>query len=170
MSCECSKPILIFGGGSGGGAAATLYTTSATLLGDRVVNANNHDLTFNMGTGDYIINGLLSTTGIDLAQITTNPGDATTLWVSGAQQQLILGDYNISRKVSNDAGNLVTVGSDNAAYFSPSLLCFALANCSIDALQDVQLLGLATSGTVLTWSDTYGGFIPQTPFTYFNIS
>ena len=170
MSCECSKPILIFGGGSGGGAAATLYTTSATLLGDRVVNANNHDLTFNMGTGDYIINGLLSTTGIDLAQITTNPGDATTLWVSGAQQQLILGDYNISRKVSNDAGNLITVGSDSAAYFSPSLLCFALANCSIDALQDVQLLGVASSGKVLTWSDTYGGFIPETPFTYFTVS
>lgn len=170
MSCECSKPILIFGGGSGGGAAATLYTTSATLLGDRVVTANNNDLTFNMGTGSYIINGLLSTTGVDLAQLTTNPGDATTLWVSGAQQQLMLGDYNISIKVSNDAGNLITVGSDSAAYFSPSLLCFALGNCSIDALQDVQLLGVASSGKVLTWSDTYGGFIPETPFTYFNIS
>lgn len=62
-------------------------------------------LPFNMGTGDYIINGLLSTTGIDLAQITTNPGDATTLWVSGAQQQLILGDYNILPKSQSDSGS-----------------------------------------------------------------
>lgn len=170
MSCDCSRPIIILSGGSGGGSAATLYTTSATLLGDRVVNANNNDLTFNMGTGSFIVNGTVSATGFDLTRLSVNPGDSTTLWVSGLQDQLMLGDFNISLKVSNDAGNLLTVGSDDAAFFSPALLCFAISNCSINSLYDVNLLGTPADGTVLTWSNTYAGFIPQAPFSSFIVS
>lgn len=161
MSCDCSKPIIILSGGSGGGAASTLYTTSATLLGDRVVTANNHNLTFNMGTGDFIVNGVVSATGFDLTRLSTNPGDSTTLWVSGVQDQLIMGDYNISLKNSNDAGNILTLGTDDGVFLDASMVCTAISNCDASTLSDVTYITTPVNGDVLTWSPTYNAWIPQ---------
>lgn len=196
-SCECNKPIIIIQGASGG--ISTLYSANSTIIGDRTVNANNNDLTFNMGSGIFTINGLLNVSGVDLLTLSSNPGDSNTLWASG--NNLYIGDQNLSLKVSADAGNLVTFGSDSGIFLDGDLVCGSLMNCtlsqlgdvtsavassgnllffngsawtpqsvSINSLSDVNFVSAPTTGQTLIWSPVYSAFIPSNTLTSLSIS
>lgn len=185
-SCDCSRPVVILQGASG---LSTLYSSNGTLLGDRVVTANNNDLTFNMGSGVFIVNGLVTVSGLDLLTLSSNPGDSNTLWASG--NNLYIGSQNLSLRISTDAGNILSFGADSGIFLDAGDICSAINNCdlsdlgdvsnsvassgqllyyngtqwvprsvSIDALSDVYLISAPTTGQSLIWSAVYSAFIP----------
>lgn len=81
MTRGCVNKAINIVGGSG--SLNTIYSANATLTDNRVVTANNKNLTFDMGSGIFTVSGVVTTKGINLVAVSVNPGNSDTVWVSG---------------------------------------------------------------------------------------
>lgn len=125
---RCSnRSILIASSGS----AITLYSANGSLITDRIVSANNNDLTFNMGTGQFVINGPVIMSSENAVAGDTTPSVASTSVLrfnntSGVSVSGLDGGYNDQYLVALLEGNTTIVHTsgvielDNSISFTPA--------------------------------------------------
>ena len=88
--CEMKAIILVGGSGSGTGAN-TLYSIDGNIISNRVVTAGGNNLTFNMGTGTFSVNGpfvLTSETAAD-GDATPSVGSTSMLRLSNSSSTTV---------------------------------------------------------------------------------
>lgn len=130
MPKRCEMKSIVLSGGSGTGAN-TIYSANGNILGTRVVTANNNDLTFNMGTGSFVLNGpfiMSSETAAD-GDATPSVGSTSVLRLSntssttvtnfddGVNEQQVILFLDNNTTLQHGAGVLEL---DNGVDFTPS--------------------------------------------------
>lgn len=109
--------------GSGGGGGASIYTADGTLTGNRTVDLDGNDLTFNNGVnGNFVINGTSNTTGNQVLTVQHKGISSFFLNEDGKIQNTDVVGNQVLDMTNSSKNSGIILNTSLAQVFSPQLL------------------------------------------------